>query len=123
MAKQIPTEADEQKTLVDWLRLNRLCFCHVPNEGRHKVQYRRKMAALGLQPGVPDLLIFDRPPEASTFVGTAIELKRKVGGKLTDKQREWIKQLRLRHWIAICCHGADQAIEELQSLGYGRRCS
>ena len=35
-----------------------LAFCHIPNEGKHKVQYRKKLREEGLRPGAPDLMIW-----------------------------------------------------------------
>ena len=115
-----PPEENEQMALVQWLRLHRIAFAHVPNEGRHKVQYRKKQKALGLQAGMPDLLIFDSPPAYPENVGTAIELKRREGGTLSNQQAEWLCKLKDRGWAVAVCKGAAEAIEVLESLGYGR---
>lgn len=50
----IPTEEQEQLALVQWLELHEIKYTHVPNEGKHKVQYRAKQKRLGVKPGVPD---------------------------------------------------------------------
>lgn len=115
-----PPEEEEQIALVQWLRLHKIAFAHTPNEGKHKVQYRAKQARLGVQPGVPDLLIFDRPPYYPERVGAAIELKRRKGGRVSDAQVEWLDKLSDRGWAVAVCNGATEAIECLESLGYGR---
>ena len=115
-----PPEEAEQVALVQWLRLHKIAFAHVPNEGKHKVQYRAKQARLGVQPGVPDVLIFDQPPSCPKNVGTAIELKRRKGGRVSENQTEWLEKLKNRGWAVAVCRGATEAIEFLESLGYGR---
>ncbi|ADU50156.1 VRR-NUC domain-containing protein [Thermaerobacter marianensis DSM 12885] len=121
MTLPIPTEDEEQRVVVQWLQLHGILFAHVPNGG-----YRRRVEAaifrgLGVQPGVPDLLIFDPPPAAPDRRGVALELKRRQGGRLTEPQRQWLEALRARGWYATVCRGADEAIETLERLGYGRR--
>lgn len=92
----------------------------MPNEGKHKVQYRVKQKRLGVKAGVPDLLIFDPPPTCPDNVGTAIELKRRKGGRVTPEQTDWLNDLKDRGWAVAVCQGATEAIEFLESLGYGR---
>ena len=116
----IPTEEQEQLALVQWLELHKIRYTHVPNEGKHKVQYRAKQKRLGVKPGVPDILIFDRPPLSPENVGVAIELKRQKGGRVTPEQTAWLEHLKARGWAVAVCRGAMEAIELLESLGYGR---
>lgn len=116
-----PPEEHVQRTVAQWLDLHGVLWCHVPNEGRHKPQYRAKMAALGLKPGVPDILIFDLPPEVPDARGVAIELKRAKGGRVSKAQQEWLEELGGRGWVCAVCKGIDEALELLQGLGYGQR--
>lgn len=116
-----PLEENEQLALVEWLRLHNIAFAHVPNEGMHKVQYRKKQKALGVQAGMPDLLIFDHPPANPDKIGVAIELKRRKGGQISARQKRWLKILSDRGWVAMVCNGAGEAIDALDVLGYGRR--
>lgn len=116
-----PPEEQVQRTVAQWLDLHGVLWCHVPNEGRHKVQYRAKMAALGLKPGVPDILIFDVPPAVANAKGTAIELKRAKGGRVSPDQQEWLEALEARGWVCAVCRGIDEALGLLESLGYGQR--
>jgi len=119
MTEIIPTEEQEQLALVQWLELHKIRYTHVPNEGKHKVQYRAKQKRLGVKPGVPDLLIFDRPPLYPEHVGVAIELKRQKGGRVTPEQTAWLEHLKARGWAVAVCRGAMEAIRFLQELGFG----
>lgn len=125
MTEIIPTEEQEQLALVQWLELHKIRYTHVPNEGKHKVQYRAKQRRLGVKPGVPDILIFDRPPRYPENVGVAIELKRQKGGRVTPEQIAWLEDLKARGWAVAVCQGAMEAIRVLQELGFGgwSRCS
>lgn len=117
----IPTEEQEQLALVQWLELHKIRYTHVPNEGKHKVQYRAKQKRLGVKPGVPDILIFDRPPLYPENVGVAIELKRQKGGRVTPEQTAWLEHLKAMGWAVAVCRGAMEAIRFLQELGFGGR--
>lgn len=78
---------------------------------------RLKMS--GVEAGVPDLLLFDPPPIGGSC-GVALELKRREGGRTSEKQKRWLRELEARGWVALVCHGAAEAIRELERLGYGR---
>lgn len=117
----LPTEDDEQRAVVQWLEVHRVEFAHVPNGG-----YRTRVEAaifrgLGVKRGVPDLIIFDRPPALPGAPAAAIEMKRRKGGVVSPEQREWLEKLRQRGWAVAVCEGADQAIRVLEEWGYGRR--
>ena len=116
-----PPEEAEQLALVQWLELHKIKYTHVPNEVKHKVQYRVKQKRLGVQAGLPDILIFDRPPLYPENVGVAIELKRQKGGRVTPEQTAWLEHLKVRGWTVAVCRGAMEAIRFLQELGFGGR--
>ena len=111
----IPLEEEEQKKLVEYLnyRFSVLDWCHVPNEGQHKVQYYAKQKKLGVKSGVPDILIFRAPKQ---YNGIAIELKRIKGGKVSKTQKEWLARLKANGWLTKVARGADDAIEFLEEL-------
>jgi hypothetical protein len=73
-----------------------------------------------MQAGLPDLLIFDRPPRAAERVGCALELKRANGrpSQVTAKQRAWLETLEARGWAAVVAFGFEDAREKLTALGY-----
>ncbi|HEY8417043.1 MAG TPA: VRR-NUC domain-containing protein [Limnochordales bacterium] len=120
-AHWVPTEDQEQRVVVEWLRWHGILFAHVPNGG-----YRRRVEAaifrgLGVQPGVPDLLIFDPPPAEPGRPGAALELKRRRGGRATQAQLQWLAELARRGWAVAVCRGAEEAIAQLEAWGYGGR--
>ena len=121
----IPSEEDEQKTLVEWLMRHGIRFCHVPNGGYRTKREGAKFKRLGVQKGMVDILIFDPPPAYPDNVGAAIELKRRKGGRVTAEQSAWLNDLKDRGWAVAVCQGAMEAIRVLQELGFGgwSRCS
>lgn len=114
----IPSEEDEHITVADWLRARRVFFIHVPNEGKHKPQYRKKQARMGLLPGVADFLIFDKPKNGRSSVGTAMELKALDGRPPSREQLNFLDALEAVDWETGWHRGADEAIRWLTELGY-----
>lgn len=115
-----PPEETEQMVLAEWLDRHGITWFHVPNEGKHKVQYRAKQKRLGVRAGVPDVIVIDSPPNGEEALkGCVIELKRRKGGRVTPEQAEWLDRFRERGWAVAVCKGAGQAITFLEKLGYG----
>ena len=128
-------EGDLQRRIVGLLRLAGVNFCHVPNStGRAGARRQGQLAALGVTPGVSDLLIFDPPPVTFErpfllpFVGAALEIKardryRTRGVEPWDdkrasvEQREFLRTLHDRNWAVGVC-GPSEAEEWLRSWGY-----
>ena len=112
-----PMEDTEQQTVVAWLRAHKILFsATVPD--------RRMCQRMGYIPGVPDLMIYDRPPIVENglmYVGCAIEIKRRKGGVVSPEQAAWITSLRELGWACTIARGCDEAITFLKSLGYGGR--
>lgn len=98
------------RVLAQWLDWAKLDWCHVPNEQRHR--------RTGVKSGVPDVLIFTRPPMVPQARGVAIELKRRKGGKTSPEQFVWQQRLTDDGWLVSVCLGADEAIGWLQSIGF-----
>lgn len=120
---RVPTEAQEQAVVAQWLRMRpSLLWTHVGHGELRNIVVARRLRTAGLAPGVPDLLIFDRPPrapaDAPQAVGVAIEMKRTKGGRVSPEQTAWLDGLRQRGWLCYVCKGADAAIDQLQRLGY-----
>lgn len=114
-------EEYEQKALAEWLDWHGILWVHVGHEGDRHPAYANKLKKQGVKPGVPDVLIFDRPPEEPNAAGMAVELKREGGyqSDLTDNQEEWLDKLENRGWITRVAFGADEAIEMIKEFGYG----
>jgi len=117
----IPTEEQEQRALAEWLDWHGIRWFHPANGGARTKAEAGVFRAIGVKPGVPDVIIVDPPPAVQGPCGVAIELKRREGGRISDAQREWLARLRYRGWWAEVCAGADEAIELLERLGFGRR--
>lgn len=116
--QEIPKEEQDQQALAELLDSLRLLWCHVPNEGKRKPQYQAKLKRLGLKSGVPDVIIFDPPPNCHNAKGAAMELKRVKGGKLSSNQESWLAELKNNGWKTAVCKGLDEAINKLKEWGY-----
>lgn len=89
----------------------RLLF-HVPNGGLRSKATARRMKAMGVKAGVPDLCL---PVARGGYHGLAIEMK--VGrNKPTAAQRWWITELGRQGYKVAVCYGAEEAMALL--VGY-----
>ena len=105
-----------------WLDHNQLVWLHVPNEGERSVAVQQLLARMGLKPGAPDFLIFSTPP-GSKLKGVAIEMKR-VGDENKKKPKSqvwWNRTLKGLGWAAGFCHGRDEAVAYMKTLGFSER--
>ena len=114
-----PPEDAEQQVLAKWLDMHRINWFHPPNGGHRNVIVASKLKAQGVKRGVPDVMIVDPPPAYPDNVGAAVELKRRKDGRVTPEQTHWLAILQERGWAVAVCRGASEAIEFLESLGYG----
>lgn len=80
------TEDQLHKSVVTVLRYQRFkcIWWHTPNQGNFPVQYRTKLAGMGLLPGVADLAFVGGKNAPVGF----IELKTKTGAQ-NDNQKEF----------------------------------
>jgi hypothetical protein len=107
--------------VVAMLRFHRIRFCHVPNERAGNVVQQSRWNKLGRQPGVPDILIFDRPPNAPSCVGAVLELKTETAAKsgvTIRRQQEWLSALSTLGWATALTYGKDAAMQQLKNWGY-----
>lgn len=109
------TEAQEQRDLVRYLDLLGVLYTHPPNGGNRSAVAGARLKGEGTKAGVPDILIFDRPPAAPGARGVAIEMKRRRGGVVTKAQQRWLDELRERGWLARVCRGFDDARHYLET--------
>ena len=114
----VPLEEDEQSALCEWMNIKKILYqASALGAFMHPATFT-KMQKIGCKAGFPDIMIFDRPPKYPEYVGVAIEMKRKKGGKISDEQSEWCLQLAVRKWEVRVCLGADDAIKFLTELGF-----
>jgi hypothetical protein len=113
-----PWESIEQADVADYLDAHpaNLLWAHIPNE-RHGKRAAGILAAQGVKPGVPDIMIWT-PPASNAAVGVAIELKRRKAppSALQPTQRAWLAALREHRWLAVCCRGAGPACALIDAL-------
>lgn len=104
----IPTEAQEQAALVEYLELKGLKFTAIPNSTYTKSwKQKRKNTNQGLRPGFPDLVVVI--PDKYLL---CIEMKRKKKSRVSKHQEKWIEALNTIPLIkARVCYGADEAID------------
>lgn len=114
----LPTEAQEQMRLFAWINANMerypdLQFAFHPANGEYRHPATAgKLKAMGVRPGVPDVLF---PLRCDSWTGLAIELKRSDGkNKATGRQQEWLHRLHMEGWRTAICYGANEAIDVLR---------
>jgi hypothetical protein len=112
------SESTTQAALVKWLKSHGIFFTHVPNETQLQSERNTKVR-LGMLVGVPDLLIFDPPPELPGFHGTAIEMK-SATGRLSAEQTRVQEMFARRQWYVFTARSYDEAVGTLMDLGYAR---
>lgn len=118
MSLPIPTEADEMRTLADYLDLRRFLWLHPANEGQRRTGH----VPYGVKKGAQDVFIFNKLPDtpaaphASENRGVAIELKRTKGGTVTADQLRWFTDLSNEGWLTYICKGAAEAIHTVEQL-------
>lgn len=107
-----PTEYEEQVAFVEWLELKKLKHSAIPNSTyTTSWNQKRKNKAMGLNAGLPDMLII--VPTGLAFV----EMKRKKGGKISPEQQSWIDALNRCSGVeARVCYGCDEAIAFISEL-------
>lgn len=101
--KRREPEYDLQRAVVVWLRLQypKVLFWHVPNANNGPVQWRKKLADLGVRPGVPDLHLL--LPDGRYAM---IELKARRG-KLSEAQLDFIIEADKRGVLTAICRSLD----------------
>lgn len=92
-------------------------WCHTPNGARRDVWVGAALTGQGVKAGVPDVLIYRRPPARPDAVGVALELKTRVGKTSVDQER-WLAGLEGEGWLVKVVHGLDEALTCLQGLGW-----
>jgi hypothetical protein len=92
-------------------------FFHCPNEGDLPVQYRSKLADLGLSPGVSDLVIcWPTSPTVGTF-GAALEIKAPKG-RPSETQLAWLGHWKRTGFATAVTRGHAATADQLATWGY-----
>jgi hypothetical protein len=115
-ALKMPTEHQEQKMFFSW------CLSHadeykgvnlifaIPNGGNIDAIRGKNLKDEGLRAGVPDMFL---PVAVGGHHGLFIEMKVRKGGKVSPKQKLWLKALQEQGFKAVVCEGFYQARKEL----------
>lgn len=89
----IPSEAQEQKSLVKWLSYHLVLrdhFCKIENEGKRTLAQGFHAKLMGLRPGVSDLFIYY---PTKTYHGLFLEIKRNMNyPNSARKSDSWVAQ-------------------------------
>ena len=121
--RMIPTEEEEQKTVISWCRLNEErwpelgLIYHVPNEGKRSKATAAAEKAMGLRAGVSDLCL---PVRRVWHIGMYLEMKA-LDGKLTKEQKEFLAAVSEQGYFACACWGADAAMKMIENYLRGER--
>lgn len=112
-----PTEDEEQIALMQWAAVMsgryhelRLMY-HIPNGGARSKTEAARFKAMGVKKGVPDIHL---PVARGRYHGLYIELKRQHGGRASDEQKRWIKDLQEQGNAAFVCKGWRQAAATIE---------
>lgn len=114
-------EDTEQIGVIEWAQWNTGRFPalkllhHIPNGGKRNATEAARFKAMGVKAGVPDLFL---PVPMNGYAGLYIEMKY---GKNTptDKQKEWIKDLRQQGYKVTVCWSGTDATKELEGYLQG----
>jgi hypothetical protein len=106
------TEEAIHKAVVQHLRAHAnpaAVWFHVANGSNAPVQYRSKLKALGLRPGVSDLICLHN---GEAF---ALELKREAKGRVSEHQNEFLSDWRAAGGHGVVAEGLDEALACLKA--------
>lgn len=134
--KYLTIEDLEHIKVVDYIKENisEIIAFHVPNEGKKSNYERYKYSMMGALKGCPDFVFMFPKYKKFSFIieyyGLFIELKApehkrivkkgikagkivKSKGKLSDAQKDILTKLNKIGYKAVCCFGADEAINTI----------
>jgi len=104
----VSSEEQEQILLSAWLTKHNIMHHHSPNGGLRNAREGAKFKRMGVRAGWPDVHL---PYARKGYYSLFIEVKRKVGGQLTDSQKYCLEELNKLGHLAVVARGADEAIE------------
>lgn len=105
------SEDNFQKTVARYLDAKGVLWFHCPNGGHRNIAEASKLKAMGVKPGIPDILILER---RHFYNGFAIELK--VGiNKCTENQEEMQRHFFAHNWKVVVSYSLDHVIQEIDN--------
>lgn len=110
-------EVTIQESVARLLDASGRLWAHVPNGEHRDIRTGRRLKAQGVKRGVPDVMIFESPPNMPMAVGAALELKT-TKGRTSPDQTRWLESLRANLWEVAVVHGPDEAAAQLRAWGY-----
>lgn len=111
------TESEEQQALFQWAnimskKMPELRLLHaIPNGGKRHKATAVRLKKEGQKAGVSDMFL---PVARGRYHGLYVELKAK-GGRLSDKQKEWIRLTTQQGYLSIVCFGWEEAKTRIES--------
>ena len=106
---QDASEHAHQVTLMQWFDKRHKKYAGrliaIPNGGHRAKSVAVKLKAEGVKKGVPDMFL---PVASNGYYGLFIELK-KIKGRATSEQKEWINNLNEAGYLAVICEGWESA--------------
>lgn len=117
----MPSEAVEQRALFEWAAFASASMpelellYHIPNGGYRNKAEAANLKRQGVKAGVPDLCL---PVARKGFNGLYIELKAGKN-KASNNQEKWINSLTAEGYLAVICHGWNEAAQLLKNYLQG----
>ncbi len=114
--REYETEDEAQAAVFEWAEYAMAAYpClkllhHIPNEGKRSVSYGARLKQLGMKKGISDICL---PVSRGGYHGLYIELKA-AGGKLTPEQKEFLRSVSIEGFLAVVCHGSEDAIRLIE---------
>ena len=106
-----PTEIQEQIVVATWLSIKNIPYYHIPNGGYRDYREALKFKRMGVKAGVPDLCIC---VARGGYYGLYIELKRMVGGRISDAQLLWKEILEYEGYKWVEAKGSEECIKIIE---------
>jgi len=111
-----PTEDGELIKFFDYVRIKSnqdsryKNIIHIPNEGKRSWSYGRKMKAMGLSAGFPDIAVL-----IPTDVHHGLFMEMKIfPNKVTENQEGWLRRLLEMDYCVAVPYSGDEAITILE---------
>lgn len=104
----VATERQEHLALMAWVQYQpwREFLIHIANEYDGGVRGGHLRKLMGVKAGVCDFFL---AIPLKGYAGLWIELKRRSGGTVSEKQKNWIKLMQSVGYRAEVCYGWDEA--------------